>query len=36
MNAILKSVTWTESQLLRWFGLPAGTSIICIAHRPAT
>jgi SAM-dependent methyltransferase len=36
MNAILKSVTWAESQVLRWIGLPAGTSIICIAQRPAT
>ena len=35
MNAILKSVTWTESQLLRWVRLPAGTSIICMAQRPA-
>jgi SAM-dependent methyltransferase len=34
MNAILKSVTWTESQVLRWVNLPAGTSIICIAQRP--
>jgi len=35
MNTILKSITWTESQVLRWIGLPAGTSIICIAQRPA-
>jgi SAM-dependent methyltransferase len=33
LNAVLKSVTWTESQVLRWFSLPVGTSIICIAER---
>jgi SAM-dependent methyltransferase len=34
LNAILKSITWSESQFLRWINLPAGTSIICIAQRP--
>jgi SAM-dependent methyltransferase len=34
VNTILKSVTWTESQVLRWLSLPVGTSIICIAQRP--
>jgi ubiquinone/menaquinone biosynthesis C-methylase UbiE len=34
LNAILKSVTWTESQLLRRLNLPVGTSIIAIAQRP--
>jgi SAM-dependent methyltransferase len=36
MNAILKTVTWTESQVLRWVNLPLGTSIICIAKRPGS
>jgi SAM-dependent methyltransferase len=34
MNAFLKSITWSESQLLRWLNLPVGTSIICIAGKP--
>jgi SAM-dependent methyltransferase len=34
MNLALKSITWAESQLLRWLSLPAGTSIICIAKKP--
>jgi SAM-dependent methyltransferase len=34
MNAVLKSITWTESQFLRWLSLPVGTSIICIAEKP--
>ncbi|NLF12189.1 MAG: class I SAM-dependent methyltransferase [Anaerolineaceae bacterium] len=34
VNTILKGVTWTESQVLRWLNLPAGTSIIAIAHKP--
>jgi SAM-dependent methyltransferase len=34
MNAILKSATWAESQILRWLSLPIGTSIICIAEKP--
>jgi SAM-dependent methyltransferase len=33
LNAILSAVTWTESQILRWANLPAGTSIICIARK---
>ena len=36
LNSILRGVTWTESQVLRWMSLPVGTSIICIAERPAT
>ncbi len=36
MNALLKSVTWTEAQILRWLNLPVGTSIICIAQKPQT
>jgi ubiquinone/menaquinone biosynthesis C-methylase UbiE len=36
LNTILSAVTWTESQLLRWVNLPAGTSIICIARKPST
>jgi SAM-dependent methyltransferase len=35
LNAILKGVTWTESQVLRWLNVPAGTSIIAIARKPA-
>jgi SAM-dependent methyltransferase len=35
LNAVLKGVTWTESQVLRWLNLPAGTSIIAIARKPA-
>ena len=35
LNALLKAVTWTESQILRWINLPVGTSIICIARKPA-
>lgn len=35
LNAVLSGVTWTESQVLRWLNLPVGTSIICIAQRPA-
>lgn len=35
LNTILSGVTWTESQVLRWLNLPVGTSIICIAQRPA-
>jgi SAM-dependent methyltransferase len=35
VNTILSGVTWTESQLLRWFNLPVGNSIICIAQKPA-
>jgi SAM-dependent methyltransferase len=35
LNTILSGVTWTESQVLRWLNLPVGTSIICIAHKPA-
>jgi SAM-dependent methyltransferase len=34
VNTLLKSVTWTESQILRWLNLPVGTSIICIAEKP--
>lgn len=34
LNAALKAVTWTESQVLRWLNLPVGTSIICIAQKP--
>jgi SAM-dependent methyltransferase len=34
LNAILKSVTWSESQILRWLNLPLGTSIIGIARKP--
>ena len=34
MNAVLKSVTWTESQILRWLNLPLGTSLICITQKP--
>lgn len=34
VNTILKGVTWTESQVLRWLNLPAGTSIIAIARKP--
>ncbi len=34
LNALLKAVTWTESQILRWLNLPVGTSIICIARKP--
>lgn len=35
LNAILKAVTWTESQILRWLNLPVGTSIIAVAEKPA-
>ncbi|MFC2036515.1 class I SAM-dependent methyltransferase [Chloroflexota bacterium] len=35
LNTILSGVTWTESQLLRWINLPVGTSVICIAEKPA-
>lgn len=35
VNAVLKGVTWTESQILRWVSLPAGTSVIAIARKPA-
>jgi SAM-dependent methyltransferase len=34
LNAALKTVTWTESQVLRWINLPVGTSIIAIAQKP--
>jgi SAM-dependent methyltransferase len=34
LNVLLTGVSWTESQLLRWFDLPVGTSIICIAQKP--
>lgn len=34
LNTILRGVTWTESQLLRWIKLPVGTAIICIAQKP--
>ncbi|MEJ2208290.1 MAG: methyltransferase domain-containing protein [Anaerolineae bacterium] len=34
LNGLLKAVTWTESQILRWINLPVGTSIICIARKP--
>ena len=33
VNAILKIITWTESQILRWISLPVGTSLICIAEK---
>jgi SAM-dependent methyltransferase len=36
LNTILSAVTWTESQVLRWVNLPVGTSIICIAEKPAS
>ncbi len=35
LNAVLSGITWTESQLLRWLNLPVGTSLICIAQKPA-
>jgi hypothetical protein len=35
LNAVLKGIVWTESQLLRWVNLPLGTSILCIAQKPA-
>jgi ubiquinone/menaquinone biosynthesis C-methylase UbiE len=35
LNTVLRGVTWTESQILRWLSLPVGTSIICIAGKPA-
>ena len=35
LNAVLKSIVWAESQLLRWVNLPLGTSILCIAEKPA-
>jgi len=35
LNALLRGVTWTESQILRWLNLPLGTSILCIARRPS-
>lgn len=35
LNAVLSGITWTESQLLRWLSLPVGTSLICIAQKPA-
>lgn len=35
LNAILRGVTWTESSVLRWLNLPVGTSLICVAQRPA-
>jgi hypothetical protein len=34
LNTILSGVTWTESQVLRAFNLPVGTSIISIARKP--
>lgn len=34
LNTVLKSITWTESQILRWLNLPLGTSLICIARKP--
>ena len=34
LNSILRTVTWTESQVLRWVSLPVGTSIIAIAQKP--
>ena len=34
LNTLLRGVTWTESQVLRWLNLPVGTSIICIAQKP--
>ena len=33
VNTVLRGVTWTESQVLRWVNLPVGTSIICIARK---
>ncbi len=35
LNAILTAVTWSEAQVLRWLSLPLGTSILCIAEKPA-
>ena len=35
LNAALKGVTWTESQVLRCLNLPAGTSVIAVARKPA-
>jgi SAM-dependent methyltransferase len=35
LNTLLKGVTWGEAQFLRWLSLPLGTSIICIAEKPA-
>ena len=34
LNTLLRGVTWTESQVLRWLNLPLGTSIIGIAQKP--
>jgi len=34
VNALLKSVTWTESQMLRRLNLPVGTALIAIAQKP--
>ena len=33
VNAILTGVGWLEAQALRWFSLPAGTSLIAIAEK---
>jgi SAM-dependent methyltransferase len=35
LNTVLSGVVWAESQVLRWVNLPVGTSLICIARKPA-
>ncbi len=35
LNALLMAITWSEAQVLRWLSLPLGTSILCIAQKPA-
>ena len=36
VNALLSAVLWLESVWLRWFNEPFGSSLLCVAEKPAT
>jgi SAM-dependent methyltransferase len=36
INAALSAVVWLESVWLRWFDLPVGSSLLCLARKPDT
>jgi SAM-dependent methyltransferase len=35
LNAALTALLWLESVYLRWFNAPAGSSLLCLARKPA-
>lgn len=36
LNTVLAAVLWLESLWIRWFDAPAGSSLLCLAEKPAT